>query len=92
MVWQHYYYIRRHLTRLYQERYDAAKARGEETCPMTGKPLIDLSQKQFSVLAALSRKELLVRSSTNQSSEQFILAVWPDTRSAATKSVTTKTV
>jgi hypothetical protein len=93
MVKKRYYRIRDCLISYHQELYEAAKARGETTCPETGKPMIDLSQKKFRVLAALSRKELLVRDITSQSTdnEEFVLTVNPYTDSVARRSVTTKT-
>jgi hypothetical protein len=93
MVRKRYYRIRDSLISHHQGLYKAAKARGESTCPETGEPLIDLSQENFEVLAALSREELLVRNSTCQNidNEKFILNVDPDTDSVARRSVATKT-
>jgi hypothetical protein len=69
MVKRRYYHIRDALISRHQVFYEAAKARGETTCTQTGKPLIDLSQKTFTVLEALSRKELLVHDSTSQNTD-----------------------
>jgi hypothetical protein len=74
-VKRRYFHIREALVRRHQQNYKAARARGETTCARTGEPLIDLSNKDFTVLAALSRKQLLVRKSTIHNNEEFILIV-----------------
>jgi hypothetical protein len=91
MLKKRYYHIRDCLISRHQELCEAAKARGEETCSQTGKALIDLSQDNVTVLAALSRKELLVRDRSSESNEKFILTVEPATESISRKSVTMKT-
>jgi hypothetical protein len=92
MVKLRYYRIRDMLSNRQKELYKAAKARGETTCPHTGKPLIDLSQEGLTVLAALSRQKLLVRNCSSQNSEDFILTLDEDLFSGSPKSVSMKTL
>jgi hypothetical protein len=88
MVKLRYYRIRDMLSDRQKELYEAAKARGETICPHTGKPLVDLSQEGLTVLAALSRKKLLVHNSTSQDNEEFILTLDEDLFSGLPRSVT----
>jgi hypothetical protein len=87
---RHYFHIREDLIHRHQELFKAAKARGETTCPQTGKPLIDLSDQNCKVLVALSKKTLLVRDNADRNNEVFILIVDPDTDSIPRRSAATQ--
>jgi hypothetical protein len=92
MVKHRYYDIRDHLESRHQMLCNAARASGDETCPQTGKPLIDPLQEGFTVLAALSRQKLLVRHCTSQDDEDYIITFADDTFGASRRSVTMKTL
>jgi hypothetical protein len=88
MAKRRYSSIRDGLIRHHKALFKKAKARGQTTCPRTGKPLIDLSQERYRVLEALSKKKLLVRDLESESIDEFILTIEKDIFSPNRKSVT----